>query len=79
MKTDSELLEKLGKSVSDNTWYDWFRVNPVRHYRRMFAEHFLSDSLTELKNTANDALTSVVDFDYTIKGKKSEVAEEDGD
>lgn len=76
MLDDSELQDKLGKEVQDGEWESWFEKNPIRHFRRKYAEHALTSSLQELKLIARDALSEMQGFDYTIKGEKSEVEDD---
>jgi len=76
MLDNSELKEKLGKEVGDSEWEAWFEMNPLRHYRRKMSEHKLTNTVSELKLIAQDALSGLYSFDYTIKGEKSELEDD---
>lgn len=76
MLEDSKLQERLGKDIDDKEWESWFEKNPIRHFRRKYSEHSLTDTLSELKLIAKDALSEMTSFDYTIQGEKSEVEDD---
>lgn len=76
MLDDSKLQEKLGKEIDNKEWESWFEKNPIRHFRRKYSEHSLTETLSELKLIAKDALSEMTSFDYTIKGEKSEVEDD---
>lgn len=74
MLDNSELQAELGKSVTDTEWEQWFELNPLRHYRRKMAEHQLTHTVDELKLVAQDALSGMYNFKYTLAGdQKSEL------
>lgn len=76
MLDNSDLKEKLGREVNDKEWEEWFEINPIRHYRRKMSEHKLTNTVSELKLIAQDALSGLYNFNYQIAGETSEVEDE---
>lgn len=62
----------IEKNLSPKDFADWFMMSPERYYRRLYAQHALSNTINELKELASDALSSQTGFAYKIKGEMSQ-------
>lgn len=64
------------ETLSSAQFTDWFMKSPERYYRRLYAQHSLTNTVGELKDIATDALSSQTEFAYKIKGDKSDREDE---
>ena len=67
MIEDKDLSSKLSSGeIRSSEWHGWFINNQERYYRRLFASHYLKQTIDDLKLLAKDALSTLHEFDYNF-------------